>query len=298
MRMTGEREKAVNYETILSLCGDRAKAYRLLMALPDAEAPLEGEALAALSSVLGRTEAEIASLRVDIESAFLSERLSARSIFPEFPLFPEEKGETFPCIYAAGSLDLLAMRRVTLVGMPSPSMQGRDDMAEAVSYFAEHSVAMVIPLSEGLPSMAASLALDKGGCVIGVPSSSVSKCVSHEMAELQGRIYASGLLISPFPPSQKTERWLVMIRNRFIASISEAVFLAEEKDGGPSWPIFDSVLVEGGRAMFPSSMLTVPSYTWAASRYSAGGALTYSSVRDLRRLVPSRQKSIAPDLFS
>ena len=292
-----EREKAVSFETIALLSGDREKAYRLVMALPDAGIPFDTMTADALSGVLGKESGEILRTREEIAGAFRKERLPVRIIFPESPYFPEEKGEKFPCLYAAGDLSLLRKPRVTLAGMPHPTMQGRSDMAAAVSYFVSHGVAMVIPLSEGLPLAAASLALEKGGMVIGVPASSVSKCVSHDMAEIQGRIYSSGLLLSPFPPSQKSERWLVMIRSRFIASISGSVFLAEEKDGGPSWPLFDAVLSTGGRAMFPAAMLTVPSYTWAASRCSSG-ALTYTSAKDLRRLVPRRVMDDEPDLFS
>ena len=89
-----------------------------------------------------------------------------------------------------------------------------------------------------------------------------------------------------------------MIRNRFIASISGSVLLAEEKDGGPSWAIFDKVLENGGRAMLSRSMLDVPSYRWARERMESG-ALSYATDSDLKRIVPKvKSISFEPDLFS
>ena len=201
-------------------------------------------------------------------------------------------------IYAAGDLSLLDGQRITLTGMPKPSFQGRSDAAAAVSYFIEHDAAVLTTLDDGIPSLAVSMLLKGGGKPIAVLSGPLSKCASTLDAQLQGRVFASGLLLSVFPPSQKLERWLVMIRNSFIASISGSVLLAEEKDGGPSWSVFDKVLAAGGRAMLSASMLSVPSYTWARQR-AESGALTYSSGRDLRRLLPKAALADdVPDLFS
>ena len=297
MSLAPEKDRAANYETLAAITGDRTRAYRLLMALPDPERPLY-DAAPALSETLGVPRERIETLRRDIGEVFAAERLPAKVLFPESRRFPKECGDFFPVIYAAGDLSLLDGQRITLTGMPKPSFQGRSDAAAAVSYFIEHDAAVLTTLDDGIPSLAVSMLLKGGGKPIAVLSGPLSKCASTLDAQLQGRVFASGLLLSVFPPSQKLERWLVMIRNSFIASISGSVILAEEKDGGPSWSVFDKVLAAGGRAMLSASMLSVPSYTWARQR-AESGALTYSSGRDLRRLLPKAALADdVPDLFS
>lgn len=297
MSLSPDKERAVNYETIYALTGNRERSYKLLMALPDPEEPLDSAA-ADLSETIGKSRDEIVSLRHSIAECFESERIDTKVLFPESPLFPEEKGEFFPVIYASGNLSLLRKRRITLVGMPKPSMQGKHDTAAFVSFILSEKVPVLLSLDDGIPSMAAELLLRNNGEVIAVLSGGLSRCESKSEAMLRSRIYASGLLLSVFPPSQKLERWLVMIRNSFTASISGSVFLAEEKDGGPSWSVFDKVLATGGRTMLSSSMLEVPSYTWAR-KHIESGALTYSSEKDLKRLLPREKKAeTEPDLFS
>ena len=233
-----------------------------------------------------------------IRPYFENERIATKAIFPESPLFPHEYGEYFPVIYASGNLELLKTRTLTILGMLRPSMQGRYDALQVLSYLISEDVTAILTLDDGIPFLVAENMLSRNGNVIAILSDPISRCSSANEAKLRARIYASGLLLSVFPPSVRSERWHVVVRNNFIASISESVFLAEEKDGGPSWAVFDKVLARGGRAMLSSSMLEVPSYTWAG-RHIESGSLTYSSEKDLRRLLPKKVKaSKEPDLFS
>ena len=297
MPLTPDKERAANYETVYALTGDRERSYKLVMTLPDPDKSLESSA-AVLSGMIGKDTSEIIRVHRAIADSFASERIATRAIFPESPLFPVQNGEYFPVIYASGDLSLLNGRHMTVLGMPKPSMQGRSDTLHVLSFLLSNGITAMVSLDEGIPRLVAETMLGKNGKVIAVLSGPISRCSSESEAVLRGRIYASGLLLSVFPPMQKTERWLVMIRNSFMASVSECVLLTEEKDGGPSWSVFDKVLASGGRAMLSSSMMEVPSYTWAA-RHIESGALTYSSEKDLRRLVPKAARSEdVPDLFS
>ena len=297
MHLTPDKIRAINYETLYAITGDRVRSYKLVMALPDPEKPLDSAA-ALLSQTTGHPENEIIRTRQAIADTFLSERIETHALFPESPYFPNENGEYFPVIYASGNLELLRERSMTIVGMPKPSMQGRADTLKALSFLISNDAAALVSLDDGIPLLSAEVMIKEGGKVIGVLAGPISRCSSEREAVIRGKIYSSGLLLSVFPPSQKMERWHVMVRNSFIASVSQCVYLPEEKDGGPSWSVFDKVLSEGGRAMLSSSMLDVPSYTWAR-KHIESGALTCSSDKDLKRLLPRTGRSVAePDLFS
>ena len=292
-----DKAQAALYETIYSFIQDSTRAFSLMRAVPDASAFTSSDA-AALSDIIGYSGSEIENRYRNIMEAFSSEALRYSVILPESIYFPEEKGDWFPVIYGAGDITLLKKPRVTVIGMPRPSMQGKQDTAEAISYFSKHDVAVLVPLDPGIGLFAAALALKAGCRVIGVLSTPLSASSSEFQEKVEAEIYSTGLLLSVFPPRQKTERWHVMIRNRFIASISGSVLLAEEKDGGPSWAIFDKVLENGGRAMLSRSMLDVPSYRWARERMESG-ALSYATDSDLKRIVPKvKSISFEPDLFS
>ncbi len=297
MSYPSDKPEAALYEAIYSLSQDSSEAFSLMRAVPDISSFSLSDA-GVIGDVIDKSAEDVFSRYSDYLACFSRDAMPYSILFPESRYFPEEKGDYFPVIYASGNMKLLSSQRVTIIGMPRPSMQGKTDTAKAVSYFAEHGVTIAVPLDSGVGLLATKLALKAGAPVIAFLSTPLSGSESDEMMEIQAEIFANGLLLSIFPPFQKSERWHVMIRNRFIASVSSSVFLAEEKDGGPAWSIFDKVLLNGGRAMLSSSMLEVPSYKWARMRLESG-ALSYSSASDLRRIIPKAiHISEEPDLFS
>ena len=73
------------------------------------------------------------------------------------------------------------------------------------------------------------------------------------LSTLKGVLENDGLLISPIGLSQRSERWHQALRNRVLATLSSCLVLLEEKDGGPSWKVFDEA--EPGTGRFISKAL-------------------------------------------
>ena len=167
MSLTPDKERAVNYETLYTLTSDRERAYKLTMALPDPEAPF-GDAVSVISELLEKRKEEVVSLREEIALSFENERIATKAIFPESPLFPHEYGEYFPVIYASGNLELLKTRTLTILGMLRPSMQGRYDALQVLSYLISEDVTAILTLDDGIPFLVVENMLSRNGNIIAI----------------------------------------------------------------------------------------------------------------------------------
>ena len=298
MSSISEAEGAKAYETLLALLQDEGKAlqaYRMMALAADVSDPLPSYC----SRIAGRlpfSEDMLLAKWREVRDAFEADRVVSSVLSEESPLFPRMEGACFPFIYAAGNISLLLGRIAVFLGSPQPSIQAKSDTLDAVAEFISQGGTVLAPMEPGIPAFALQLALKLGGRAIGVLASPLSKCPSEGLLPLQKELYANGLLLSVFSPYRKTEKWFQKIRNSFISSMASSAFLAEEKDGGPSWAIADSCL-SGGVLMMPEKIASNPSFQWMARRL-ADGALPYSKPKDIRRILPKKARSAEPDLFS
>lgn len=239
-----------------------------------------------------------------VREAFDRERIVYTVLKEGDELFPANLGgEKIHYLYCAGNVELLRDKRITFIGMSHPSLQGKSDILDTVSEAVGKDIAIMAPLDTGLGAFALSVALKENGKAIAMLQGGLSKCPSEGLLQLQGDIYSRGLLLSIFAPSVKFEKYHVVYRNKFLAGISKAVYLAEEKDGGPSWAIFDPALGAGIPAMISSSMAMNPNFTWVKAREEKG-AIIAKKASDIKKLFPSQPKrkrektvDLTPDLF-
>lgn len=302
MCITGNVEEAKCFETLASLLGNEKKAIRLISDIGfDGKTPLPYYANV-IYAATGKSNDEICSVYKSVSEAFDSERIDYSVLSHINPMFPLNKSiEPVYYLYAAGKKELLLKKRATCIGSPMPSIQGKSDMAAAVEKIIDSGAVVMSPLDSGLGAFALSLALSKGGGAIGVLSGPISKCPNHSLVELMGSLYENGLLLSQFAPSVKSQKWHVVLRNRFIGGISDSVYLPEDKDGGPSWAIFDSAFEHGAKTMIAKALVENPNQRWARERVSKG-ALIERTPRDIYRFLLGKRKDVefddlTPDLF-
>ena len=304
MHITPNESEARCYETLCALIGDRERAWSFMLRYcVDGKSPIPSYS-EELEREFGLSGDAVDSLWHAVREAFDKERISYSVIKEGDELFPENLGEEkIHYIYAAGNIELLRDKRVTVIGMTHPSLQGKSDVMDFVKEAVSKDIAILAPLDTGLGAFALSAALKENGKAIAMVSGQLSKCPSEGLLELQGEIYSKGLLLSIFAPSVKVEKWHVVFRNRYLSGISKAVFLAEEKDGGPSWAIFDPAMDRGCPVMLSSSISDSPSFIWARER-ARRGALVMKRPGDLRKLIPQERKrerkaalDLTPSLF-
>lgn len=292
------------YEALCLLTADGDQAWSLMRSLRiNDESPLPSYSLQ-LGELLNASKEDIESAWQKVRMAFERERLDYSILKHDDPLFPVNVGtQNVHYLYLAGNAELLKEERITFLGMPHPSIQGKSDILEAVSEAVKRGIAIMAPLDTGLGAFALSVALKENGKAIALLSGGLSKCPSEGLMQLQMDLYQRGLLLSIFAPSVKIEKYHVVFRNRYLSGISKAIYLAEEKDGGPAWAIFDPALSYGIPTMISSSLVENPNYTWARSRVERG-ALVAKKGSDIKKLIIKKGKrkreeivDLTPDLF-
>ena len=305
MHLAVNKHEAMCYEALCNLTNDREEAWRLIKSLKiDGSSPLPTYSQALFLSI-GASEEAINSSWISVRDCFDKERISFEVLKDGDGLFPINRGkESVHYLYAAGNVELLKEQRITFLGMSHPSIQGKSDILSAVSEAVSNGYAIMAPLDTGLGAFALSVALKENGKAIAFLSGGLSKCPSEGLLALQGEIYSKGLLLSIFAPSMKVERYHVVYRNRYLAGIAEAVYLAEEKDGGPSWAIFDPAMESGIPVMLSKSIVDNPNFTWANDRASKG-AMIAKKGSDIKKMMignkkPKKDKFFdsTPDLFA
>lgn len=290
------KAKAIAFEALLKFySGDRDKAWRVLSSLSaDFSLPFASYTREFTSSP--EEEREFNEIWRSVRDGFMAERVPFRVEEYSYP-----GDEHF--IYVAGKERIGDEKRLVILGSPLPSLKAKDDIFNCVSFASSQGWAVIAPFDSGSGSYALSCALKLGAKAIAVLSSSVTKCPSESMLDLMGKTFENGTLISVSSPVVKFEKWHVVRRNRFISSFGDGFFLSEEKDGGPSWPIFDSAVEKGKKVMIPLSLGENPNYRWCRDRLEKGAYL-YSKPKDLLKLFPhhrertrERRDDLTPSLF-
>lgn len=290
-------EASLTHETLLELFGyDYKKAYgffSLLREKFDLDSPLPAYSNRA-ASVIGIKEEDINfhwrgvraaydKIRapyeiIDEKSVFFSSSLTAS----EFPV---------PFLYAVGNLSLLSKPRLTVLGTLAPSGTGVELAADAADFAFEKKLVLFCPLMVGISSLAMAEMLKKSGNVIAFSSQFPTKAPNEQLkAQMVDIMKRGGLIISPFGPAAKMEKWHQVIRNRAIGVLSDKVFLVEEKDGGPAWRIFDSVDPSSSLRLVSSHMINRSGYSFVLE-HIVSGALQFDGKKDFKKLLSPKVRA-------
>lgn len=282
MSLPAIKEKAIAYESLVSFFkGDREKAWSVLSSLnADFSSPFASYTREFTSSF--QEESDFNDIWRRTRDSFSSERIP-------FSVMDENdervKGGMAPghFLYSAGSREIGKEKRLVILGSPLPSLQAKNDIFNGVSLASEKGWAVVAPFDSGSGAYALQSALKLGALPIAVLSSWLSKCPSESLLDLMEQVYSKGILITQASPSMKFEKWHVVLRNRFLSSFGDGFFLVEEKNGGPSWAVFDPAVEKGKKAAISFSAATNPNFSWCIERLQ-GDVIPYKKPKDLQKL--------------
>ena len=284
------REKAVAFSALtLYYDGDGEKAWNTLESL-NADFSLSFASYTREFAPTAEEEAKFNSIWRDVRSSFSDSKI------PFTVAEYSEEGNPVHFLYLAGKAELIESRKLVFLGSVMPSLQGRKDTALAVMEAVKNGYCILAPFEPGLGPYALSVALKEGGNAVAVLSSELSKCPSENLLPLMEEIYKRGLLVSQFPPCVKREKWHVVLRNRFLSSFGDVFYMAEEKDGGPGWAVFDAALKNGRKCALAHSAVENPNFSWCSDRVGKG-AVVIRKPREIKSLftVPRKRRSAVED---
>ena len=229
--------KALLYETLYSLSsGNEKKAYGLycdVAAVCSVSQPLFS-IMKEVMGVTGLPDTAISSAYNTVKHSFDSYPFNYEILSREDPLFPSSLKDIH-FLYLFGNTSLLEGERVTLLGMRGPTEDARLDAVHAVGELKSAGVTLMTTLDTGLDAYISRYAFNQKLRQIVVLASPLHQCVPQTQQDLMVGIANSGplgLLVSPFAPCRRAQKWFTVPRNDVLAALSRTIVIIEEKDGG------------------------------------------------------------------
>jgi len=166
---------------------------------------------------------------------------------PDYPGRLKAIPDAPPVLYGKGNRALLQKKMFCIVGSrvtPPWAIEQAKKISERLS---EHFV-IVTGLAEG-GDLAAIIGAQASGNLISVLPNGLDECYPAAHASLKERIAENGLLLTEYPPKEKTKTYSFQYRNRILAGLAEGVLVvsAGEKSGTK---ITAKHAVEFGRDLF------------------------------------------------
>ncbi|MFJ6776367.1 DNA-processing protein DprA [Kitasatospora sp. NPDC091257] len=159
--------------------------------------------------------------------------VGGRFIIPgdtEWPSQLDDLGDGRPVglwVAGTGSLRLLALRSVALVGSRACTAYGAHVAGELSAQLAERGWMVVSGAAYGIDAAAHRGALAVGGMTAAVLACGVDVAYPKGNAELIRRIGVQGLLVSELPPGEHPNRFRFVLRNRVIAALTRGTVVVE-----------------------------------------------------------------------
>ena len=219
---------------------------------------------------------------------YVESRLGSFSVLvegtPQFPQGLRAEKNPLPVFYYRGDLDLMASRRVSVVGTRNPSERGALAARRIADALAKRDVTVVAGLAKGIDTEAMTEAIAQGGHVIGVIGTPIDRYYPAENRRLQERVAREHLLISQVPIYRydhqpfETQRFYFPERNITMAALSEATVIVEAGETSGTRTQAKACIDQGRKLVFLPSV--VETTTWAGG-YLEKGAVVARTVTDV-----------------
>lgn len=157
------------------------------------------------------------------------------SILPQeddrYPRLLKEIADPPICLYVKGKkedLNLLNQPALAVVGARRASIYGRKIAASFTTELSRQGVVIISGMARGIDKVAHQSALKKGGKTIAILGCGVDVVYPLENRLLYQKIInGGGLVVSEFPPGQRTAKKLFVLRNRLISGMAKSVLIVE-----------------------------------------------------------------------
>lgn len=149
---------------------------------------------------------------------------------PQMNFFDAENARDDVRVYYAGDLALLKQPCVAVVGTREVSEAGKIRTKRLTRELVEVGITVVSGLAYGVDTVAHTTAIEFGGKTVAVIGTPLDKASPSENATLQELIYREHLLLSQFRKGEKTYRTNFPLRNKLMATLTDATVVMEASD--------------------------------------------------------------------
>ncbi|MFM2079159.1 MAG: processing protein DprA [Actinomycetota bacterium] len=155
---------------------------------------------------------------------------------PDYPEALQDDPLPPAALFVLGSLDLLAGRRVAVVGTRNATAAGREAARALGAGLGTAGVHVVSGLARGIDGCVhrGVLAAEGPGRPIGVVACGLDVVYPREHRDLWSATANCGLLLSEMPPGVAPEPFRFPLRNRIVAALAEVVVVVESREKGGS----------------------------------------------------------------
>lgn len=131
-------------------------------------------------------------------------------------------------LYCTGNIELLNERSIAVVGARKNTLYGKNVALMIGRRLAESGLVVTSGLALGIDGYSHEGALEADGRVIGVLGSGIDHMTPQRNRSLMMKgLDNGGLVVSEYPPEEKSTRWSFPARNRIISGLSEALVVVE-----------------------------------------------------------------------
>jgi DNA processing protein len=190
--------------------------------------------------------------------------------------------------FAEGNIELLKNLKFAIVGTRNPSQQGIDNANNFAQEIASNGYTIVSGLAEGIDAAAHYGALKTAASTIAVIGTGINKYYPIINKNLQDKIKAQGLLISPFMLNDGPRHFHFPNRNKIIIGLSQGCLVVESRISGGSM-ISANFAADIGREVFaiPGSIHNINAQ--GCHKLIKNGAKLVENIHDIFDEIPYTQ---------
>lgn len=144
-----------------------------------------------------------------------------------YPELLREIGDPPPVIYVKGDKKLFNHRYAAIVGTTQATQSGIRLTVDLSKEFVKRGLGIVSGLAIGIDSAAHLAALRNNGITIAVLGCGILNIYPEENVNLADAIARQGLLVSEYDPFKKVRAPQLILRNRLISALSQAVVVTQ-----------------------------------------------------------------------
>jgi DNA processing protein len=236
--MEANRHRALNFQAMVEACNHSEetaiRAYGKIAGRFDTADPLVLR-IAEYAEELGVSRQRLSKAYYAARPAFeeMDEQVSV--ITWEDPNWPVQANSHAYCprfLYVLGDVSLLKRRSVSVIGTRNPSLEGLGVASMTAKSLGKSGYVVTSGLARGIDGVAHKTALAVGIPTIAVIGTPLDRCYPPEHARLQAEIAEKGAVVSRFAPSEQTQKWFFLLRNRLMGALSVASVVVEDREGG------------------------------------------------------------------